>query len=261
MDYFKHYSTASDSKSLNRIFDKFGHKGIAFWWMLVELCCENWDGKSEPEFVFHQRTVATKLKSSPNSVRPWLELCSDLDMCAFAHFETQFEIKMPKLAEVKTSRNVIKSNKKQLTVYIEENRKEENRIELEGKKNLPEKNSKAKRKGLESSPLSTLFNPDDEIQSWLLTGTLPAQNELLTKFSHHVLAEEIKKAFFWQCENKPRNAGTFLLTWMSNKKTSAFMPNSVQKRFSGRGAGIEPNEQNPTGNPYIQEAIDKGLIA
>lgn len=118
MDYFKHYSTASESKSLNTIFDKFGHKGIAFWWMLVELCAENWDGESEPEFCFHQRTVTTKLKSSLNSVRTWLELCSNSGLCAFAHFETQFEIKMPKLREVKETRGRIKGNKsKKIDIY------------------------------------------------------------------------------------------------------------------------------------------------
>lgn len=124
MDYFKHYATASDSKSLNLIFDEYGHKGIAFWWMLVELCCENWDGKSTPEFTFHQRVIASKLKSSSTVVRTWLELCSNLGMCSFASKKSEFEIKLPKLLEVKTSRNVIKSNK---TVFdVEENRIEEN---------------------------------------------------------------------------------------------------------------------------------------
>lgn len=126
MHYFKHYSTASDSKSINAIFDEFGHKGIAFWWLLVELCCDNWDGHSEPEFEFHKRTVATKLKSSSRSVEPWLELCSDLGMCAFALSEKTYTIIIPKLLEIKTSRTVIKNNKKQLPVYKEKKRKEKN---------------------------------------------------------------------------------------------------------------------------------------
>lgn len=125
MDYFKHYSTASSSKSLNLIFDEFGHKGIAFWWMLLELCAENWDGHSEPEFEFHQRVVASKLRSSVNSVGTWLAQCDHLGMCAFAKKETVFQIKLPKLSEVKTSRNTVKSNKLQLL----QNRIEENRIE------------------------------------------------------------------------------------------------------------------------------------
>lgn len=125
MIYFKHYSNASDSKSLNKIFDKYGHTGIAFWWMLLELCSEHWDGHSAPDFEFHQRTVATKLKSTPNRVRTWLELCSDLGMCAFGKNETQLMISIPKLLEVKSSRKVIKSNKKQLVVYKKEDKKED----------------------------------------------------------------------------------------------------------------------------------------
>lgn len=131
MDYFKHYATASDSKSLNKIFDQFGHKGIAFWWMLLELCSEHWDGKSKPEFEFHSRTVVTKLKSSLRSVVPWLELCSDLGMCAFAKNETQLTIMIPKLMKIKTSRSVIKSNKKQLPVYLDIDLEKEEDIEKE----------------------------------------------------------------------------------------------------------------------------------
>ena len=196
MDYFKHYSTASDSKSLNTIFDKFGHKGIAFWWMLVELCSENWDGQGTPEFVFHQRTVASKLKSSPNSVRPWLELCSNLGMCAFAHFETQFEIKMPKLLEIKTSRSVIKSNKNQLPVY--KNRIEENRIDKEGdapsasniseiatskkapKKNLPKTQTQKIPKPILFEPEAPSLEEDIELSD-LARNVLTALNSICDK--------------------------------------------------------------------------------
>lgn len=83
------------------------------------------------------------------------------------------------------------------------------------------------------SPLAFLFDADDEIQDWLKTGTTASQNELLANHSHHVLVEEIKKAYLWQLEKKARKAGTFLITWMSNKKTAAFMPNQAQKAVSG----------------------------
>lgn len=129
MDYFKHYACASESKSINSLYDKFGHKGVAFWWLLLELCCEHWDGQSEPEFQFHSRTVVTKLKSSSRSVVPWLELCSTLGMLAFAKKSNLFEIKLPKLMEVKTSRRVIKNNKKQLSVYKEEDKERDTDIE------------------------------------------------------------------------------------------------------------------------------------
>ena len=152
MDYFKHYSTASDGKSMNLIFDKFGHKGIAFWWMLVELCVENWDGITEPEFSFHQRTVVTKLKSSLNSVLTWLELCSNSDLCAFAHSGTQFEIKMPKLKEIKESRGRIKGNKiLNPDIY---------RIDKEEDKDIYKKGKKDEKNLSEISPLN-FRNPKD----------------------------------------------------------------------------------------------------
>lgn len=127
MEYFKHYSTASDSKSLNKVFDKFGHRGIAFWWMLLELCAENWDGVSEPEFSFHQRTVVTKLKSNLNTVRVWLEFCSGLGLCAFAQCDTQFNITVHNLREIKESRGRIKGNKPEKNRYIKNKNKEEDK--------------------------------------------------------------------------------------------------------------------------------------
>lgn len=256
MDYFKHYSTASDSKSLNKVFDKFGHKGIAFWWMLVELCCENWDGKSEPEFVFHQRTVATKLKSSPNSVRPWLELCSTLDMCAFAHFETQFEIKIPKLAEVKTSRSVIKSNKNQLPVYIEEE-KEENRIDLDidAKKILPEVQPEVILK--KSSPLSFLFDQMPEVQKWLNEGSHDTHAILVKNFSHHILAEEVPKLFTW-AQKKSVRAESWMHTRLLNIDTKLYGANK------GKVIKSLATPDNPTGDPYrakLNEIRKKGQTA
>lgn len=156
MDYFKHYSTASDSKSMNIIFDKFGHKGIAFWWMLVELCAENWDGFSNPEFTFHQRTVVTKLKSSSNSVRTWLELCSSIGLCAFAHSSTQFEIKIPKLLEIKESRGRIKGNKpEKIDIYRldkEEEKERENITDL-SRIDIP-------------NQLAGINSPDELLQYW-----------------------------------------------------------------------------------------------
>lgn len=261
MDYFKHYSTASDSKSLNAVFDKFGHKGIAFWWMLVELCCEHWDGKSNPDFVFHQRTVASKLKSSPTSVRPWLELCSTLGMCAFANKNSQFEIKIPKLLEVKTSRTVIKSNK--IVFDVEENRREENRDNIisEVKKNLPEVQTEEILK--KPSPLSFLFSNSPEIQEWLNAGIHETHLMLLKKFSHHELVDLVEKAFAWAV---PRGikAETWLYTFVSNKKTTAYGSNSTKASFKKKSHGVTPTPDNPTGDPYqaqLNEIRKKGEIA
>ena len=119
MDYFKHYSTASDSKLVNHLFDEYGHKGYAYWFLLLELCAENWDGKSDPCFKFHTRIVRQKLRISLGKLEHFLRKSSSFCNVSFQLSETELEIEIPKLAEVKTSRSVIKSNKKQLTVYID----------------------------------------------------------------------------------------------------------------------------------------------
>jgi DNA-binding Lrp family transcriptional regulator len=108
------------------------------------------------------------------------------------------------------------------------------------------KNKKNDKKLLEASPLAFLFDATDSIQQWLLTGTEQSQKEILEKHSHHVLVEEIKKAYLWQLEKQPRKAGTFLVTWLSNKKTHAYGANKPKATLS---VGVTPD--NPTGNPYL----------
>jgi uncharacterized phage protein (TIGR02220 family) len=119
LDYFKHYSTASDSKLINYLFDEYRHTGYAYWFLLLELCAENWDGKSAPSFKFHTRIVRQKLRISLQNLELFLTKCSTFSDIKFKLSKKELEIEIPKLLEVKTSRSVIKSNKKQLTVYKE----------------------------------------------------------------------------------------------------------------------------------------------
>lgn len=115
---------------------------------------------------------------------------------------------------------------------------------------------------LTTSLLSVLFKPEDEIQSWLLTGTDVSHKELLEKYSHHVLAEEIKKAYIWTIDkNMNRKASGFLLTWLSNSNTQAFSPGSAKAAFKYKSNSVATTPENPTGSPYLQEAIDKGMTA
>lgn len=83
------------------------------------------------------------------------------------------------------------------------------------------------------SPLMFLFPNDKEIQNWLLTGDQKSHETLLAKYSHHILAEEITKAFIWQSTKKKRGAGLYLLNWLSNKNTHGYGANQAQKAVSG----------------------------
>jgi hypothetical protein len=114
-------------------------------------------------------------------------------------------------------------------------------------KNAKNVKNKKNDKNISISPLAVLFPVDDEIQAWLTTGTESAQKELLSKYSHHVLVEEVKKAYLWQLEKSPRKAGSFLVTWLSNQKTHGYGANQNKAAFSR----VTPD--NPTGDPYLAQ--------
>lgn len=119
MDYFKHYSNASESKLLNHLFDEFKHTGYACYFLLLELCSEHWDGQAAPKFTFHERIVRQKLRISRTKLNLFLNICSTNSNLLFEFSEKELHLELPKLLEIKTSRKVIKSNKKELPVYID----------------------------------------------------------------------------------------------------------------------------------------------
>lgn len=249
MDYFKHYSTAGEGNTLNHLFEEFGHHGYAYWFLLLELCNHNWDGKSEPSFTFFESIVRKKLRISSTKLKLFLNFCSTKTELSFNISGKDLNIHIPMLLEVKTSRNVIKSNKNQLTVYIEENREriEENRLLEAPEKNLPEKNSQEILR--KPSPLSFLFQSAPEIQSWLDAGTHETHMMLIKKYSHHELVDLVEKAYAWAIP-KGQRAESWLYTFVSNKTTSGYGFNKGQKKNSL----VTPD--NPTGDPYLAQIIE-----
>lgn len=114
---------------------------------------------------------------------------------------------------------------------------------------------------LSESPLSKLFAPEHGIQKWLLTGSLAVQDEILKQFDTATLQKEILRAYFWQLENSKRQAGSFLMTWLARNNGSSDKQKPTNSGFKSKTNGLTATHENPTGNPYLQEAIDKGLIA
>lgn len=134
MDYFKHYSTASEGNTLNHLMDKFGHQGYACWFLLLELCCANWDGKSEPKFNFFSTIVRKKLRISSTKLQVFLEYCSTISELSFNFSEKNLEIYLPMLAEIKETRGRISGNKpKKIDIYRID-KEEDKDIDKEGNK-------------------------------------------------------------------------------------------------------------------------------
>lgn len=90
------------------------------------------------------------------------------------------------------------------------------------------KNVKKERRKKEEgkpSPFSFLFPDDQEICAWLNSGKHGVQERLLKDYSHHVLVEEIKKAFVWRLgKNGKQGSDLFLATWLNNSKKFAYNP-------------------------------------
>lgn len=215
--YFRHSVTVRTNKKMVMLKDILGKRkreAYHFWFTLIELCASESD-EGQTDFVFHQKTLRDLWEVSEPGVA---EVCT--------------AITLSELGELTTVGQSVKCRIVNLPEYLGSYSVKE--IKKRKKENIL----------LENSPLSILFDTSDEIQKWLLTGTEASQKELLEKHSHHVLAEEIKKAYLWQLEKSPRKAGTFLVTWMSNKKTKAFNP----KRAQPLSLGVTPD--NPTGDPF-----------
>jgi hypothetical protein len=116
--------------------DEFGPQGYAWWFLLLELCADKWDGKSEPKFNFHQRIVRQKLRTSLSKVQLFLEKSQTLGQLYFNFSGKEIEIEIPKLLEIKSSRNVVKNSKGPIKKRIDKNRIEKNRIDKTSKLEL-----------------------------------------------------------------------------------------------------------------------------
>lgn len=61
MQWFKHYSNASESIKLQKIIDRFGMEGYGRYWLFLELLCSKFDGKNTV-IELHKKEVLKKLE-------------------------------------------------------------------------------------------------------------------------------------------------------------------------------------------------------
>jgi len=100
MIWFKHYCKASRSNELNDLMDEYGAAGYGLYWLLVELCYEKWDGKSQPKFEIHPRVLKEKLRLSAAKTTKFLQFCAKVKLFHFAKHEKNYEIDFPKLSDI-----------------------------------------------------------------------------------------------------------------------------------------------------------------
>ncbi len=124
---------------------------------------------------------------------------------------------------------------------------------INSEKNLSEIDSQEK---LKTSPLEFLFPGDDEIIHWLRAGKFDIQQRILNDNSHHILTEEIKKAFIWQSAKIKRKSDLFLVNWLSNKKLNGFGLNQAQAGFSPQ----HTNNQSSITENDLKRAKELGIL-
>jgi hypothetical protein len=113
---------------------------------------------------------------------------------------------------------------------------------------------------IKPSPLSVLFDHMPEVQAWLNQGNHDTHLLIKTKFPETVILAEVPGMYLWASRNNMR-AETWMLKRLTNIDTASYAPNRAEKSFSKKkGTGVTPTPQNPTGDPYLQEALDKGLV-
>lgn len=145
------------------------------------------------------------------------------------------------------------------------NANNENNININGAKTSfnptswlsPEKNSQEILK--KPSPLSFLFDHMPEVQAWLDMGNHHTHLLMVKKFAPEILVAEVQDMYSWAKRNEVR-AETWMLNRLNNKNIAANGAKRPQKSFSRKTNGVTPTPENPTGDPYLQEALDRGLV-
>lgn len=61
MRFFKHFSNAKNSDSLEQLIEEFGFEGYGRYWRLLEILSERFDGESTT-FKFHNRVLRDSLR-------------------------------------------------------------------------------------------------------------------------------------------------------------------------------------------------------
>lgn len=197
--------------------DKFGVSGYAYWFLLIELCSEKWDGESEPEFNFHTRIVRERLRISSAKLQAFLDHCSTLAEVSFNFNENSLKISMPIMLKIKTSRKPIKNSKNYDSIYIDID-KNKNKIESKSKNAKREKLPSDLQSSSNNGAISHFSNSETS-KSFLENVKHSVQEKWIEIYSDvDWINTEILKASTW-CDANPtrapkKNIARFMTSWL-----------------------------------------------
>jgi hypothetical protein len=225
-NYFRHSMTAFEDSKIQKAIELLGYEGYAFYFILIELLAKQCDANFHNPIKIHQQTLRIVWRKSQQSCNKVVTKLQQSGLFVVTFSESFYEFDIPNLAKyLGTYDGKFSPNAP--------NKRKENEIKVN---EIKVNETKTKPKVLVAqkiSPLAFLFPESDEVQKWLLTGKAEVQKSLLDNYSHHILAQEIRKAYLWQSVKSKRKSDLFLMNWLGNVKTNGFNPNRGEAGFSG----------------------------
>lgn len=106
MKFFKHFVDAHRGTLMSTLMDEMEHRGVACYWILVEMCAEKLEKGDEELFTdehcyfrFPEKKVRQNLRVSAANLARFLDICAANVALSWELVGNVLEIRMPKLLE------------------------------------------------------------------------------------------------------------------------------------------------------------------
>ena len=203
MKWFKHMADASMNKKIQQLEARLGLKGYAMFFKTVELCAEQYDGRSgDPIFILNYVTLQNKLRTKRVSLQNYLRISSELNFWNAECSEYEVRLIFPKFLEIR-HKDALSSG---------------NRRESGGPKaGLDKSKSKSNTKARTRKPrgaLTALAKHSDH----LADVTHECQEAWIELYGAEFVSAEIQKAKTWLAAKGThrKNFGLFITNWLGN---------------------------------------------
>jgi hypothetical protein len=128
LKWFKHFSNACKSLKINSMIDDLGIKGYGYYWLLVEVLAENFDGENiNIELHYVELSSRIRIKSKSKLIQ-FLQKMESHSLLSFSNSGEFFSISFPILKELQdrdSKYNRPKRVKSATKATLEEEREEE----------------------------------------------------------------------------------------------------------------------------------------
>jgi len=255
MKWFKHHSDNYRGRSINSFHREFGHSGIAWYFLLTEICAEKLEKPRDRDlamtdctFSFDKVFVESSLRGTFAKIRRWLDHGVTAGLWTYTETEFELSVKYPILLELLDSDNRKTRSRREKDASLSLLDKEieiDKEIDKEIEVRAEVKNSVVSAQVVKTTIRGCIpeFFDDDVCREFLKNVTHAAQRSWLDAYpSVQWIGHEIKKANAWIATNPkkaPKDRGKFMLNWLNRgfeeyrKTLKSNDPTEMPKRGQG----------------------------